>query len=123
MAGADVFLMPSQYWPRLSQMYAMRYGAVPVAHQTGGLADTIVDYTPRSAIEERATGFLFRPCTAESLLRAVQLALAIRRDRTAWRQLMISAMQADFGWERSAAQYVDAYRRAITQPMRRALGQ
>jgi starch synthase len=123
MAGADVFIMPSRYEPcGLSQMYAMRYGAVPVAHQTGGLADTIVDYTPRSALEEHATGFLFRPCTAENLLRAVQLALAIRRDRPAWKRLMISAMQTDFGWERSAAQYVDAYRRAISQPTRRALG-
>jgi starch synthase len=123
MAGADVFIMPSRYEPcGLSQMYAMRYGTVPVAHQTGGLADTIVDYTPRSAIEESATGFLFRPCTAENLLRAMQLALAVRRDRAAWKRLMISAMRTDFGWERSAAHYVDAYRRAISQPPRKPLG-
>ncbi|MEW6683265.1 MAG: glycogen synthase GlgA [Nitrospirota bacterium] len=123
MAGADIFLMPSRYEPcGLSQLYAMRYGAVPVAHQTGGLADTIVDYTPRSAIEETATGFLFRPCTAENLLRAVELALAIRRDRAGWKRLMISAMRSDFGWERSAEHYVDAYRRAIIQPPRRPLG-
>jgi starch synthase len=123
MAGADLFLMPSRYEPcGLSQLYAMRYGAVPVAHQTGGLADTIVDYTPRTALDGRATGFLFRPCTAENLLRTIQLGLAVRRDRAAWKRLMISAMRSDFGWERSAAQYVDVYHRAMTQPMRRPLG-
>lgn len=124
MAGADIFLMPSRYEPcGLSQLYAMRYGAVPVAHQTGGLADTIVDYTPRAAEDGLATGFLFRPCAVDSLLRAVQLALSIRRDRAAWKRLMTSAMRSDFGWERSAAQYVDAYRRAISQPARKPLGQ
>jgi starch synthase len=116
--------MPSRYEPcGLSQLYAMRYGAVPVAHQTGGLADTIVDYTPRAAEDGLATGFLFRPYAADSFLRAVQLALSVRRDRTAWKRLMTSAMRADFGWERSAEQYVDAYRRAITQPARKPLGQ
>jgi starch synthase len=124
MAGADIFLMPSRYEPcGLSQLYAMRYGAVPVAHQTGGLADTIVDHTPRTAEDGLATGFLFRPCAQDSFLRAVQLALAIKRDREAWRRLMASAMRADFGWERSAEHYVDAYQRAISQPARRPLGQ
>lgn len=124
MAGADIFLMPSRYEPcGLSQLYAMRYGAVPIAHQTGGLADTIVDYTPRAAEDGLATGFLFRPCAADSFLRAVQLALSVRRDRTAWKRLMTSAMRADYGWDRSAEQYVDAYRRAITQPARKPLGQ
>jgi starch synthase len=123
MAGAEVFLMPSRYEPcGLSQLYAMRYGAVPVAHQTGGLADTIVDYSPRAVAEGRATGFLFRPCGSENFLRSIQLALAIRRDRPAWKRLMATAMQTNFGWERSAAQYVDAYRRAITHPVRRPLG-
>lgn len=123
MAGADIFLMPSRYEPcGLSQQYAMRYGAVPVAHRTGGLADTIVDYTPRTAAEGRATGFLFGPCTAENFLHAVQLALAVRRDRPAWKRLMLAGMRTDFGWERSAAQYVDAYRRVITYPVRRPLG-
>jgi starch synthase len=124
MAGADIFLMPSRYEPcGLSQLYAMRYGTVPVAHQTGGLADTIVDYTPRTAHESRATGFLFRPCTADNFLRAIQLALAVHRDRAAWKRLIAAGMRTDFGWAQSAAQYVDAYRRALTQPLRRPLAQ
>lgn len=124
MAGADVFLMPSRYEPcGLSQMYAMRYGAVPVAHQTGGLADTIVDYTPRTVHDGRATGFLFRPCAADNLLRAIQFALAVRRDRAAWKRLVVSAMRADFGWEQSATQYVDAYRRALMKQPRRPLAE
>ncbi|HET8759545.1 MAG TPA: glycogen synthase GlgA [Nitrospiria bacterium] len=124
MAGADVFLMPSRYEPcGLSQMYAMRYGAVPVAHQTGGLADTIVDYTPRTVHDGRATGFLFRPCAADNLLRAIQFALAVRRDRAAWKRLVVNAMRADFGWEQSATQYVDAYRRALMKQPRRPLAE
>ncbi|MFZ5861554.1 MAG: glycogen synthase GlgA [Nitrospirota bacterium] len=122
MAGADLFLMPSRYEPcGLSQLYAMRYGAVPVAHHTGGLADTIVDLTPRSAQDGRATGFLFRPCTAEHFLRAIQFALAARRERAAWKRIMIAGMRADFGWDQSAAHYVSAYRRALSQPPRRPL--
>ncbi len=122
MAGADLFVMPSRYEPcGLSQMYAMRYGAVPVCHQTGGLADTVVDYRPRSAREGRATGFLFRPCDADGLIRALQLALAVHRDRTAWRQLITAGMRADFGWERSAADYVRVYRRALGRDRARQL--
>ncbi|MBI3608139.1 MAG: glycogen synthase GlgA [Nitrospirae bacterium] len=122
LAGADLFLMPSRYEPcGLSQLYAMRYGAVPVCHETGGLADTVVDYRPRSAREGRATGFLFRPCNADGLIRALQLALAVHCDRTAWRQLITAGMRADFGWERSAAEYVRVYRRALGRDRARHL--
>ena len=114
IAGADVFLMPSRYEPcGLSQMYAMRYGTVPVCHQTGGLADTVVDYRPRWIHENQATGFLFQPCDADALIRALQLAFAVYRNPSAWRRLMVAGMSADFGWARSAAAYVSVYRRAL----------
>jgi starch synthase len=99
----------------------MRYGAVPVCHETGGLADTVVDFRPRSTHEGRATGFLFRPCDADGLIRALQLALAVHRDRTAWRQLITAGMRTDFGWERSAADYVRVYRRALGRDRARHL--
>jgi starch synthase len=106
--------MPSHYEPcGLSQQYAMRYGAVPVCHQTGGLADTVVDYRPRSILANRATGFLFKPCDADSLMRALQLALAVYRNPPAWKRLILQGMQVDFGWARSATAYVDAYRLAL----------
>jgi starch synthase len=114
IAGADLFLMPSHYEPcGLSQQYAMRYGTVPVCHQTGGLADTVVDYRPRSILANRATGFLFKPCDADSLMRALQLALAVYRNPPAWKRLILQGMQVDFGWARSATAYVDAYRLAL----------
>lgn len=119
MAGADLFVMPSRYEPcGLSQMYAMRYGTVPICHQTGGLADTVVDYTPRAVRDGRATGFLFHPCAADSLLRAILLALAVHRDASAWRRLVATDMRSDFGWERSASQYVEVYERALALPPR-----
>jgi starch synthase len=96
-------------------MYAMRYGAVPVCHETGGLADTVVDARPRWTREGRATGFLFRPCNADALIRALQLALAVYRNPPAWRRLMTAGMRSDFGWARSAVEYVDAYRRVLTR--------
>jgi len=115
-AGADVFVMPSRYEPcGLSQMYAMRYGAVPVCHETGGLADTVVDVRPRWTREGRATGFLFRPCDADALIRALQLALAVYRDPPAWRRIMAAGMRSDFGWARSAVEYANAYRRVLTR--------
>ncbi|MEO5657855.1 MAG: glycogen synthase GlgA [Nitrospiria bacterium] len=121
MAGADLFLMPSRYEPcGLSQLYAMRYGAVPVCHRTGGLADTVVDYAPSAAHDGRATGFLFEPCSPDSFRHAIQLALAVYRDPPAWRRLMSAGMRSDFGWERSAAEYVAVYERALARPPRGA---
>jgi len=104
LAGADVLLMPSLYEPcGLTQMRAQRYGAIPVARRVGGLADTI---------EDGVTGFLFDAYTPEALAQAVARALAAYADPAAWRRLVRQAMTRDFGWERSAAQYLAVYRGA-----------
>ena len=61
-AGADIFLMPSQYEPcGLNQLYSLKYGTVPVVRATGGLANTVVDATDRNLAEGTATGFVFVP--------------------------------------------------------------
>ncbi len=63
-AGADMFLMPSQYEPSgLNQLYSLRYGTLPVVRATGGLADTVVDTTPATLADGTATGFRFVPYT------------------------------------------------------------
>jgi len=110
-AGCDIFLMPSRFEPcGLGQMIAMRYGAVPVVHQTGGLADTVIDYHERP---DKATGFAFSPFTSEACVDALRRALGIFRDRETWTALQSRGMRTDFSWEASARKYVDLYRRAM----------
>jgi starch synthase len=110
-AGADMLLMPSRYEPcGLSQMIAMRYGCVPVAHATGGLSDTIHDPIDT----DESTGFLFKPPTAKSLAEAIQRALVVyRHTPDLWRDMQIRGMQQDFSWDRSAAEYLELYKKLL----------
>ncbi len=110
-AGADVFLMPSLYEPSgLSQLYSMRYGTVPVVRATGGLADTVVDCTPETLAEDRATGFRFAAHTPDELLRTLARALAVYRERPDdWLRLVRCGMRQDWSWDRSAAEYERLY--------------
>jgi starch synthase len=110
-AGADIFLMPSRYEPcGLNQMYSQLYGTPPVVHATGGLNDTVTDCTPQALAEGRASGFLFTDLGADGLLTAVTRAIAIWRDREAWRRLQRAGMTRDFSWRASARQYLELYR-------------
>jgi starch synthase len=112
VAGSDLLLVPSRYEPcGLVQMYALRYGTPPVAHRTGGLADTVRDVREDPAA---GTGFLFSGLSAESLAATVRQALEMRRaDPERWRRLQERAMAEDFSWDRAAAAYLDLYRRMI----------
>jgi starch synthase len=118
-AGADLFLMPSRYEPcGLSQLYSLRYGTVPVVRKTGGLADTVVAYTPQTAAEGRATGFAFTDATPEALLTTILLALRVYANRTEWLSLMQAGMATDVSWGRSAEAYITLYRRLAELPKR-----
>ncbi len=108
--GADMLLIPSRYEPcGLSQMIAMRYGCVPVARATGGLQDTITDFS-RSA---DSTGFLFGPPSPAALASALRRALKAYKDADTWRGIQQRGMQRDFSWERSAHQYYQLYQQVI----------
>jgi starch synthase len=110
-AGCDLFLMPSRFEPcGLGQMIAMHYGAIPVVHKTGGLADTVLDYHERP---DRATGFVFDAYTPEACVDALERALRVYRDREAWAAIQTRGMKADFSWKGSAQKYVEVYRRAL----------
>ena len=110
-AGADMFLMPSRVEPcGLGQMIAMRYGSVPVVRETGGLADTVLNYTTK---QRRGTGFTFKKYTATACRRALRRALATYQKKDVWRRLQRRAMEADFSWTSSAQEYVKLYRTAI----------
>jgi starch synthase len=105
MAGADLFLMPSLYEPcGLTQMRAQRYGAPPIVRDVGGLADTV---------EDEVTGFSFDPYTPEAFQKATFRGLDRFRHPAKWQSIVRHGMASDFSWERSVAQYIDVYRRAI----------
>jgi starch synthase len=108
-AGADAFLMPSLYEPcGLSQLYAMRYGTLPIVRATGGLVDTVIDHAPPVIT---GTGFAFREASASALLSAVDRALAVFRDSAAWRAMVAEAMAKDFSWDAAARAYESVYAR------------
>lgn len=106
-AGSDLFVLPSHFEPcGLSQMYAMRYGAVPVARATGGLRDTIVD---ADAELTTGTGFAFEHPSEEGLYGALSRALAGYAKRDAFGRLVRRVMRTDFSWERGARRYQSVY--------------
>lgn len=112
-AGSDIFLMPSRFEPcGLNQLYSLRYGSVPVVRKTGGLADTVVDATPLNIKSGIATGFVFEKADAGSLLKSLQLALCLYKEKEVWTNLMRAGMYSDFSWERSASEYVKVYEEA-----------
>jgi starch synthase len=107
-AGSDIFLIPSRYEPcGLTQMYALKYGTIPVVRATGGLEDTIVEFDERT---EAGNGFKFAEPEPAPLLAALERALGIYGRPELWRALVGNAMAADFSWTRSARAYLDLYR-------------
>jgi starch synthase len=106
-AGSDIFLIPSRYEPcGLAQMYALRYGTIPVVRATGGLDDTIQEYDPK---DNRGNGFKFQEYSASALLSSLRKAVSVYGQREKWKGLIQKAMSCDFSWERSAGEYVHLY--------------
>jgi starch synthase len=109
-AGSDFFLIPSRFEPcGLTQMIAMRYGAVPIVRQTGGLADTVT---------EGKTGVVFTAYKSDSLLKALQEALDIYKDKKVLSDLQQRGMRLDLSWNKSANEYVNLYQKALKLPMK-----
>jgi starch synthase len=106
-AGGDAIIMPSRYEPcGLSQMFAMRYGCLPIATATGGLKDTISD----QAAAKNPDGFLFQEATAAACSDSVKEALHLfAHDPHQWHTMQINAMVKDFSWHRSAEEYKNVY--------------
>lgn len=110
IAGADMLLMPSRYEPcGLTQMYALRYGTVPIVRATGGLVDTVEPFDEKAGT---GTGFRFDRAEGAALIGALDQALHVYEDAPAWRTLQANGLARDFSWDRSAAAYVTLYEEA-----------
>ena len=110
-AAGDVLVMPLRFEPcGLTQIYALRYGTVPVVRRTGGLADTVVDATYDSMLQGTATGLLFDQATASALQGSLERAIGMHRHAPQWLRLQRQGMRQSFTWDRAAAAYLDLYR-------------
>ncbi len=107
-SGADALLMPSKFEPcGITQMEAMRFGSVPIARKTGGLADTISDFFED---KEKGDGFLFEEYSPESLFTVIIKAYSIFQFKKDWKEIMKRAMKKDFSWKVSANRYLELFK-------------
>ncbi|HWR60667.1 MAG TPA: glycogen synthase GlgA [Clostridia bacterium] len=110
-AGADMFLMPSLYEPcGLSQLFSLRYGAVPIVRETGGLKDTVAPYNEFTG---DGTGFSFANYNAHEMLDTVRRAVKTYEDKAVWKEIMKNGMQQDFSWNKSAQEYLQLYNKLM----------
>ena len=113
VAGADAIAVPSRFEPcGLTQMYGLRYGALPIVRRVGGLADTVHDTLKPGApdgLDDAATGFVFDAATPHALTRAVLRARALHVEPTRWAAVVRRAMAQDLSWQAPAARYLALY--------------
>ncbi len=113
-AGSDMILVPSRYEPcGLNQLYALKYGTVPVVRATGGLNDTVEEFDSQ---RDGGTGFKFVEAHPEALETTVLRAVGLYKESPqAWQRLMIRGMKQDFSWKRSAKEYKELYEKAVQE--------
>ena len=105
-AGCDILAVPSRFEPcGLTQIYALRYGTLPLVRRTGGLADTVIDVSD----PKRGTGFLFEQPTADAVLAALRRAMDLYRRQKDWNAVRRRAMNQDYGWDKAAVRYLELY--------------
>ena len=121
-AGADLLLVPSRYEPcGLTQLMAMRYGSLPVVRETGGLADTVINYDNMNADE--GTGFTFLFEEPEAVRGTLHWACdTYRHRRPAFERMQDRAMRMDWSWDRPVAKYVELYESALAKAREGRIG-
>ena len=113
-AGADALLVPSRFEPcGLTQLCALRYGALPVVARTGGLADTVVDANEMALASAAGTGVVFSPVTADALAHAIDRTVELHGRPATWRALQRRAMTTDVSWARPAERYAALFRALV----------
>lgn len=112
-AGADIFMMPSNYEPcGIGQLIAMRYGTIPVVRETGGLKDTVQPYNKYT---NEGNGFVFKDYNAHEMMYALKRALSAYANFEEWRHIVYNAMNADYSWNNSAAEYKKLYEQLLEE--------
>jgi starch synthase len=115
-AGSDALLVPSRFEPcGLTQLYALRYGAIPVVSRVGGLADSVIDANEAALAAGVATGIQFWPATPDALEVGLERLLALWRDKPAWEHVQRNGMAADVSWRGPASRYVALYRSLLAE--------
>ena len=110
-ASSDIFLMPSNYEPcGIGQLIAMRYGAVPVVRETGGLKDTVQQYDKYA---KSGNGFVFSNYNAHEMMYSLKRALSTYGSFEVWMQIEYNAMNSDYSWKESAREYKELYEKLI----------
>ena len=112
-AGCDYFLMPSRFEPcGLNQLYSLRYGTIPIVRATGGLDDSVVDWTQNPRL---ATGIKFTEYSSRSLAKAIRKALVLFGQTKLFQGCQRNAMAADFSWEQTVHNYLNIYNKCKTE--------
>ena len=107
-AACDIFLMPSLYEPcGIGQMLAMRYGAIPIVRETGGLKDTVIPYNKYTG---EGNGFSFANYNAHEMFFTLQKAIRLYQDKNIWNNLIVNAMNTDNSWKKSAQDYIRIFK-------------
>ena len=114
-AGSDFFVMPSRYEPcGLNQMYSMKYGTIPIVRSTGGLEDTVNNYSAENI--NNATGFKFYDLYPAALRDTMRWAASVyRNDKPAFEKMITNGMTIDFSWHHTAVEYEELYQHANTK--------
>lgn len=110
-AGTDMLLMPSRFEPcGLSPLISLRYGSIPIVHETGGLAETITNFNPKTG---KGNGFVFKTYTKEGFLVALVRALENYKYEKVWEHLVWQSMKQSFSWEIPAKKYITLFQKAL----------
>ena len=114
--GVDAILVPSRFEPcGLTQLFGLRYGAIPVVARVGGLADTVIDANLAAVEAGVATGVQFAPVSQPALMAAITRTISLYRDEDTWTRMRRNGMKSDVGWHASAAKYVKLFNDLLGQ--------
>ncbi len=115
-AGSDVILVPSRFEPcGLTQLCALRYGAVPLVARVGGLNDTVIDANDMALAAGVATGVQFGPVNGSQFQDALRRTLKLFRQPKIWKKIQANGLKTDVSWLRPAAQYAELYRHVLAK--------
>ena len=110
IAGSDVIFVPSRFEPcGLTQLYGLKYGTLPLVRRVGGLADTVRDTSLENLDDDSATGFVFDDFSADGIGAAIRRAYALWARPDDWLRVQLCAMQQQFGWDASSAEFSALY--------------